>query len=71
MKKMLLTLLTLAALGLGVAQGVCTAAPGADAVVREPDFNFGTIAEGKKAVHTFVIENRGDTELRILRVQTG
>ncbi len=69
MKKMLLTLLTLAAMGL--AQGVSAAAPAPDAVVLEPDFSFGAIAEGKKAIHTFKIENRGDAELRILRVETG
>ncbi|ACN16204.1 hypothetical protein HRM2_31210 [Desulforapulum autotrophicum HRM2] len=71
MKKLLLTLLTLAVLGLWGVQGVCAAAPAADAVVLEPDFSFGTIAEGKKAIHTFMIENRGETELRVLRVETG
>ncbi len=71
MKKMLLILLILAATGFVVTTGVCIAAPAADAVVLEPDFSFGAIAEGTKATHTFMIENRGGGELRILRVETG
>ncbi len=38
-------------------------------VVRQPALDIGIVAEGKDAVATFVIENAGDADLKILRAK--
>ena len=37
--------------------------------VGEPNFNFGTIPQGKKVNHVFTIKNAGDAQLNIQRVR--
>ena len=61
MKKFILTLVLSAALS--------TLAIAAPAIyVAEPIYNFGSVSDGFAVIHTFVIENRGDQELTILRI---
>lgn len=71
MKHMLLALIALWVLVITALPGNCATNPAANAVVPEPDFSFGTVAEGKKTTHTFVIQNKGDAKLLIKRVETG
>jgi len=54
-----------------VVPGESRSTPVAMAAVIEPDFNFGTVAEGKELTHTFMVENRGDAKLFITKVETG
>jgi hypothetical protein len=51
--------------------GYCAVTPGVSAFILKPDVSFGTVAEGNRVDHTFVVENRGDAPLHILRVQSG
>ncbi len=39
-------------------------------VVADPDFKFGTVLEGEKVTHAYVIENRGTVPLTIENVRT-
>ena len=71
MKKMLLALITVLGLVITAIPGNCTTNPVANAVVLEPDFSFGTVAEGQKTTHTFILQNKGDAKLLIKRVETG
>lgn len=41
------------------------------AFVPEPEHNFGTVVDGTKVVHSFVIENQGEAPLRITEITTG
>ena len=47
---------------------VTTAFAAAELTVAEPNFNFGTIPQGKKVPHNFVIRNSGDAPLQIKEV---
>ena len=40
-------------------------------VLREQEFHFGTIQEGKQIGHDFVILNQGDATLEIKKVSPG
>lgn len=71
MKQTMLGLLVLLLLCLVAPSAYCAVTPGASAFILKPDVSFGTVAEGNRVDHTFVVENRGDTPLRILRVQSG
>ncbi len=35
----------------------------------EPSYDFGTIAQGDKVSHTFVVQNKGDEPLKLIRAQ--
>ena len=35
----------------------------------EPSFNFGTVAQGAKVTHTFVVRNVGDEPLRLIEAK--
>lgn len=41
---------------------------GADIMVEEPDFSFGSVPDGTQVTHDFVISNPGDEILNIQRV---
>jgi len=45
-----------------------TAFAAAELSVTEPTFNFGTVAQGKKVPHNFVVKNTGDVPLQIKEV---
>lgn len=51
----------------GLPGTACSAPSG---FVSEKVFNFGTILEGVEVPHDFLIENRGDSTLRVLKVQS-
>ena len=70
-KKIILGLVVSFVLSLQVSSGYCSVTPGAAAFILKPDVSLGTVAEGNKVDHTFVVENRGDAPLQILRVQSG
>lgn len=59
---------SLAAMVLLLASVGAHAAPGITA--NHPDFDFGSIPQGKKLTHTFTIKNTGDAPLTIERVST-
>lgn len=71
MKQMMRALFVLVVLSLVATPGDCTVTAGAPAIILEPDFSFGKVAEGNKVDHTFSVQNRGDTSLFILRVESG
>lgn len=71
MKNMLVVLMALVFAGITGVPGECSGASAARAVVTEPDFSFGTVAEGAKVTHTFLIRNEGDAKLLISKVETG
>ena len=71
MKQILLVLMALFLVGFAGVPGTCSTTPAAMAAVIEPDFSFGTVAEGKELTHTFMVENRGDAKLVITKVETG
>ena len=35
----------------------------------EPSFDFGTISQGDKATHTFVVQNTGDAPLKLIKAK--
>lgn len=35
----------------------------------EPSYDFGTISQGDKVSHTFVVQNKGDEPLKLIRAQ--
>lgn len=35
----------------------------------EPDFDFGSISQGDKVSHTFVVQNTGDEPLKLIRAK--
>ena len=37
----------------------------------EPEFDFGSIPEGAKVSHTFVVQNTGDEPLKLIRAKGG
>jgi len=43
---------------------------GADIMVDEPIFSFGSVVEGTQVTHDFIVRNPGDDVLSILRVAT-
>lgn len=47
------------------------AGKGPEAVLPQPEYDFGTALEGNTVVHDFVIQNKGDEPLIIHRVRTG
>lgn len=51
-----------------VAAGTAFAAP--DLSVDQPVFDFGTITQGKKIDHVFILKNRGDSLLSVIRTRT-
>lgn len=69
MKQILLVLMAL--FFAAAVPGESHSTPAAMAVAIEPDFSFGTVAEGKELTHTFMVENRGDAKLVITKVETG
>lgn len=71
MKQTMLALFVMVVLCLAVSSGDCSVTPGPSAFILKPDVSFGTVAEGNKVDHTFLVENRGDSALRILRLQSG
>ena len=71
MKNILMVLMALVVAGMTGISGVWAASPAPKAVVPESDFNYGTVAEGTKITHTFVIQNKGDAKLLITKVETG
>ncbi|KJS32417.1 MAG: hypothetical protein VR64_06710 [Desulfatitalea sp. BRH_c12] len=46
------------------------AADSPKAVFPQPSYEFQTIIEGQEIKHDFIVENRGDAPLSILRIQT-
>lgn len=64
----LLSLLFVSAVVLLASASVALAAP--HAVVDRPIFDFGTIFQGKKINHVFVLKNNGDSMLTIGQVST-
>ncbi|MBI9088507.1 MAG: DUF1573 domain-containing protein [Desulfobacterium sp.] len=71
MKNMLVVLMALVIVGITGIPGAWAGTSPAKAVVTEPDFSFGTVAEGAKISHTFVIRNEGSETLFIRKVETG
>jgi copper(I)-binding protein len=71
MKHLLVVLMALVVVGITGIPGECASPSVASAVVTEPDFSFGTVPEGTKVTHTFVIRNKGDAKLFISKVETG
>jgi hypothetical protein len=51
-----------------VSLGYAQAEDGPVAVVPELNYNFGTVSQGQKIEHEFVVRNDGDTDLVIQRV---
>ena len=47
-----------------------TAADPPKAVFPQPSYEFQTIIEGQEIKHDFIVENRGNAPLSILRIQT-
>lgn len=41
------------------------------AFIPEPEYNFGTVVDGTKIIHEFIIENQGESPLLISNVTTG
>jgi hypothetical protein len=41
-----------------------------EAVFPQPSYEFQTIIEGQQIEHDFIVENRGNAPLNILRIQT-
>lgn len=60
---MKIVLSVLALLGFLFSAAAAFAAP--ELSVSEPNYNFGTVAQGKKVQHNFVIKNSGDAPLQI------
>ena len=71
MRNILMVLMALVVVGMTGISGAWAGSPAPKAVVPEPDFNYGTVAEGAKITHTFVIQNKGDAKLLITKVETG
>jgi copper(I)-binding protein len=71
MKNLLVVLMALVVVGITGIPGECAGTPAARAVVTEAEFSFGTVPEGTKVTHTFVILNKGDAKLFISKVETG
>lgn len=42
-----------------------------EAVMNESTFEFQPVVEGIQVVHDFIIHNRGDAPLKILKIQSG
>ena len=53
----------------GSAESAVAAPSGPQAVVVQESIDFGTVKEGEDVKATFVIENRGQAELKILRAK--
>lgn len=68
MKKLLIKIIFTVGMVLIAAAGMLYA--GADIVVEEPVFLFGSVPEGTQVTHDFIIRNPGDEVLSILGVVT-
>ena len=65
---------SLIALTLLVVPSWCVAdqsSPGPEAVLDESIFEFQPLVEGTQVEHDFIIHNRGDAPLKILKIKSG
>lgn len=53
----------------GTTQSSVTVTGGPSIQFPEPSYDFGTINQGDKATHTFVIRNIGDAPLKIIKAK--
>lgn len=60
--------LTFSVVALLVVSGTAFAAP--ELSVDQPVYDFGTIIQGKRVEHVFILKNRGDTPLTVTRTKT-
>lgn len=66
------TLLLGAIAGALLATSGCKRAAGAPAIAcDEPEYNYGTVAEGEEIKHVFTVKNRGTGPLKIISAKGG